>query len=91
MQIFPLENVYLAVPPWYEKVVSHTGLPVFGSLDHGVLGVVGEVRAVGQGEGAGLQFLVELSPTEPVLLLCKYCLSSPEIETGGEIKPMQAV
>ena len=56
--------------PGYEEVVRHTGLAVVGSLHHGVLGVAGEVRGVGQREGPGLQLLVELRPTEAVLLLC---------------------
>ena len=60
---------YLAVAPGYEEVVSNTGLPVIGSLHGGVLGVVVEVSAVGEGEGTRLQLLVELSPTEAVLLL----------------------
>ena len=55
--------------PRYEKVVSNTSFPVLGSLHRGVLRVVVEVGAVGQREGAGLQLLVELGPTEPILLL----------------------
>jgi len=75
-QIVPTEPVsavvclfVLAMAPRYEEVVSNTSFPVIGSLHRGVLGVVVEVRAVGEGEGARLQLLVELSPTEAVLLL----------------------
>ena len=70
---------YLAVSPRYEKVVSNTGLTVFSSLHSTtVLGVVVQVSAVGQGEGARLQLLVELSPTEPILLLYILSLESRE-------------
>lgn len=61
--------MYLAVSARYEKIISHTSFPVLGSLHQGVLGVGLEVGGVCEGEGAGLQLLVELCPTEPVLLL----------------------
>ena len=64
---------------WYEKIVSNTGFTVSGSLHSTtVLGVVVQVSAVGQGEGARLQLLVELSPTEPILLLYILSLESRE-------------
>ena len=45
-----MKYFYLAVAPGYEKIVSNTSFPVLGSLHGGVLRVVVEVRAVGQGE-----------------------------------------
>ena len=38
------------------------------------LEVLCEVSLVGEGEGAGLQFLVELSPAEAVLLVNADCV-----------------
>ena len=59
----------LAVTAGYEKIVGSAGLSMLGSLHCRVLGAPLQVCLVGEREGASLELLVELRPTEAVLLL----------------------
>ena len=55
--------------PRDEEVVSVTRGAISCPFNIQILEVFCEVSLVGQGEGARLQLLVELSPTEAVLLV----------------------
>ena len=55
--------------PRDEEVVSVTRGAISRPFNIQILEVFCEVSLVGQGEGARLQLLVELSPTEAVLLV----------------------
>ena len=57
-----------------EEIVSSAGSSIPGPLHTLVLIAAGEVSLVGEGEGAWLQLLVELSPTESVLLINADCV-----------------
>ena len=59
----------LAVTARYEKIVGSAGLSMLGPLHRRVLGARLQVCLVGEREGASLELLVELRPTEAVLLL----------------------
>ena len=59
----------LAVTAGYEKIVGSAGLSMLGPLHYRVLGAPLQVCLVGEREGASLELLVELRPTEAVLLL----------------------
>ena len=64
----------LAVTAGYEKIVGSAGLSMLGPLHRRVLGARLQVCLVGEREGASLELLVELRPTEAVLLLDASCV-----------------
>ena len=59
----------LAVTAGYENIVGSAGLSMLGPFHRRVLGARLQVCLVGEREGASLELLVELRPTEAVLLL----------------------